>query len=83
MMRPPSDIVLDQARVREVAGVFRSRGALEGTGHALLLAGFDRSDIDVIAPPDEIRRKLGPEADVIPAEDLADVPFVPRRPSPF
>lgn len=78
-MRAPSDMVLDLARVREVTGVFHSLEALEAAGDALLLAGFDRSDVDVIAPPDEVRRKLGAAA-YIPAEDLADMPGIPRQP---
>jgi hypothetical protein len=78
-MRAPSDMVLDLARVREVTGVFHSLKAIEAAGDALLLAGFDRSDVDVIAPPDEVRRKLGAAAAYIPAEDLADVPGVPRQ----
>lgn len=78
-MRAPSDMVLDRARVREVAGVFHSLEAIEAAGDALLLAGFDHSDVDVIAPPDEVRRKLGAAAAYIPTEDLADMPGVPRQ----
>jgi hypothetical protein len=79
-MGKPADIVLDRARVREVVGVFHSWSSLKAAGDALLLAGFDRSDIDVIAPPDEVRRKLGPAAAYIVAEELADMPGVPRQP---
>jgi hypothetical protein len=79
-MRRSSDIVLDRARVREVAGVFHSLDSLEAAGDDLLRAGFDRSDVDVIAPPDEVRRKLGAASAYIPAEDLADMPGVPRQP---
>jgi hypothetical protein len=80
MMRKPDDIVLDRARVREVVGVFHSWTSLKAAGDALRLAGFDRSDIDVIAPPDEVRRKLGSAAAYIPAEEMADMPGVPRQP---
>lgn len=79
MISTPSEAVLDRARVREVTGVFHSLDSLEAAGDDLLLAGFDRSDIDVIAPPDEVRRKIGAAA-YIPAEDLADMPGVPRQP---
>jgi hypothetical protein len=41
--------VLERVRVREVAGVFRSRDALDAAVDALLLAGFDRADIDLMA----------------------------------
>jgi hypothetical protein len=79
-MRRPAEIVLDRARVREVTGVFRSLDALRAAGADLLLAGFDRSDVNVIAPPDEVRSKLGAAAAYIPAEELADMPRVPRQP---
>jgi hypothetical protein len=80
MMRKPDDIVLDRARVREVVGVFHFWTSLKAAGDALRLAGFDRSDIDVIAPPDELRRKLGSASAYIPAEEMADMPGVPRQP---
>ena len=70
MIRTPSETVLDRARVREVAGVFHALDSLEAAGDDLLRAGFDRSDVDVIAPPHEVRRKIGAAA-YIPAEDLA------------
>jgi len=79
-MRRSSEIVLDRARVREVTGVLHSLDSLEAAGDDLLRAGFDRSDVDVIAPPDEVRRKLGAASAYIPAEDLADMPGVPRQP---
>jgi hypothetical protein len=46
-----SDPVLDRERVREVAGVFYSREALDAAADKLLLSGFDRSDIDVVNSP--------------------------------
>jgi hypothetical protein len=79
-MTRSADTVLDRARVREVAGVFHSFDSLRAAGDDLLLAGFDRSDVDVIAPPDEVRRKVGAASAYIPPEDLADMPGVPRQP---
>jgi hypothetical protein len=76
-MHPSSDSVIDKIRVREVAGVFRSRDALEAAVDALFMAGFDRADVDVIAGVDAVREKLGTFH--IAAEDLADMPSVPRR----
>src|SRR5260221_8819616 len=73
-----SDTVLGWARVREVTGVFHSRGALDVAAGELLLMGFDRADIDVVASLDEIRKRLG--APYIASEELADVPRTPRRP---
>jgi hypothetical protein len=80
MMRKPDDIVLDRARVREVVGVFHSWISLKAAGDALRLAGFDHSDIDVIAPPNELRRKLRSASAYIPPEEMADMPGVPRQP---
>ncbi|MGZ3289609.1 MAG: hypothetical protein ACXU87_16385, partial [Xanthobacteraceae bacterium] len=73
-----SDAVLERARVREVTGVFRSRLALDVAAGELLLMGFDRADIDVVAGIDEIYKKLG--VPYVAPEELADVPRVPRRP---
>src|ERR1700704_3564191 len=68
---------IERIKVREAAGVFRSRDRLEAAVSALLLAGFDRADIDVLADADAVRQRL--HATYLPAEDLADVPYVPRR----
>ena len=70
--------MLERARVREVTGVFRSRLALDVAAGELLLMGFDRADIDVVAGIDEIYKKLG--VPYVAPEELADVPRVPRRP---
>ena len=73
-----SDDILEKARTREVTGVFRSRKALDATVQELLLAGYDRADIDVSTSPDELQRRLNYRS--IPPEDLADVPTAPREP---
>ena len=44
----------------------------------LLLLGFDRADVDVVAAIDEIYKKLG--VPYVAPEELADVPRTPRRP---
>src|SRR2546423_7662961 len=72
------DAVLERTKVREVAGVFRSHEALETAVDDLLLAGFERADIDVVAGPDELRERLG--APFLAAEELADIPEAPRHP---
>jgi len=76
--RNTSDTVLERARVREVTGVFHSREALDAAANELLLMGFDRADVDVVASLDEIRKRL--DVPYVAAEELADVPQVPRRP---
>ena len=73
-----SDAVLERARVREVTGVFHSREALDAAANELLLMGFDRADVNVVASLDEVHKRLG--VPYVAAEELADVPQVPRRP---
>src|SRR5262245_36668952 len=73
-----SDAVLERARICEVTGSFRSRLAMDTAAGELLLMGFDRADVDVVAGIDEIYKKLG--VPYIAAEELADVPRAPRRP---
>jgi hypothetical protein len=69
--------VLEKTKVREVAGVFHSRDALEAAVSDLTTNGFDRSDIDLMAGVDAIKQKLGTV--FVPAEELADAPRAPRR----
>lgn len=76
-MTEAADAVIDRVKVREVAGVFRSRDALDAAVEDLLLAGFDRVDIDIMASVDAVREKLG-DVYVAP-EELPDLPEVPRR----
>jgi hypothetical protein len=77
-MSKASDAILGRARVREVAGVFHSYETLDAAVEGLLLAGFDRADIDRMAPIDEVHDKVG--AVFIAPEELADVPYAPRQP---
>jgi uncharacterized membrane protein YeaQ/YmgE (transglycosylase-associated protein family) len=77
-MPGPADEILDRTRTREVTGVFHSRRALDDAAQDLLLSGFDRSDVDISASPDEVQRRLNYA--VIPPADLADVPTTPRQP---
>jgi hypothetical protein len=76
-MTEPSDRALDRVKVREVAAVFRSRDALEEAVKALLIKGFDRADIDLMASIDAVREKLG-EIYANP-EALPDLPGIPRQ----
>src|ERR1700694_5672013 len=77
-MQESSDDILEKVRTREVTGIFHSRKALDAAVQELLVAGYDRADIDVSAPPDELRGRLNYRS--IPPEDLADVPTAPREP---
>jgi hypothetical protein len=73
-----SSEVLDRRRVREVAGLFHSHERLNDAIQELLMAGFDRADIDVMGRLDAVGRRLG-FAHVAP-EELPDIPQVPRQP---
>ena len=77
-MTNASDAVIDRAKVREVTGVFHSRHALDTAANELLLTGFDRGDIDVVASLEELPKRLGPV--YVAAEELADIKEAPRRP---
>jgi hypothetical protein len=77
-MQGSADEILDKVRTREVTGVFHSRKALIAAAEDLLVAGFDRSDIDVSASLDELERRLNYSA--IASADLADIPTAPRQP---
>ena len=74
-----SSEVLERAKVREVAGLFHSRQALEDAVEDLLTNGFDRADIDQLASLDEVRKRLG--FHVVASEELADLTPTPRRPA--
>ena len=77
-MHASSDDILERVRSREVTGVFHSRKALIDAADDLLVAGFDRADIDVSAPFDELQRRLNYQS--IPPADLADIPTAARKP---
>ena len=68
--------VLERVKILEVAGVFRRRDVLDAAADALLLSGFDRADLDMVAG-DDARERLGVH---VPVKELPDVPGVPRRP---
>jgi hypothetical protein len=69
--------ILGRVKVREVAGVLRSRDVLDAAVHTLLSSGFDRADIDVVVGA-EARERLG--CAKIAAEELPDLPAAPRHP---
>jgi hypothetical protein len=77
-MHASSDDILEQVSSREVTGVFHSRKALIDAADDLLIAGFDRADIDVSASFDELQRRLNYQS--IPPADLSDMPTAARQP---
>lgn len=68
--------ILDVMTVREVVGVVDSADQLEKLVGRLLISGFDRADVDIMASRATALTKLD-EAYVDP-EQLADRPDVPR-----
>jgi hypothetical protein len=76
MNRP--EPVLERRRVREVTGVFHSRDRIDSAANDLLLAGFDRGDIDILGSLTEIPKRLGPV--YVAPEELAHVSRAPRQP---
>jgi hypothetical protein len=75
-MNRSSDTVIERVRIREVAGIFRSRDALDAAVDALLESGFDRVDI-ALSSRHAVREKLGID---VPAEEIPEIPGAPRRP---
>jgi hypothetical protein len=68
---------LEWVKVREVTGVFPSSPAVDSAVDELLLAGFDRADIDVVAGAESLRKRIGDTP--VPAVELAAKPDAPRR----
>jgi hypothetical protein len=77
-MRASPDDTLDRMRTREVTGVFHARKAFVAAAEELLVSGFDRADIDISAPANELHQRLNYVS--VSAGDLADIPIAPRRP---
>jgi hypothetical protein len=77
-MNRSADDAIERTRVREVAAVFHSHEVLEAAVEALLVAGFDRADMDRLADVDEVRKLLGPV--YVAHEELADIAQAPRQP---
>jgi hypothetical protein len=75
-MSEPVAATDERIKVREVTGILHSRHCLETAVGALLEAGFDRADIDIMAGADTIVEKLG--GIYAPAHELADLPQAPR-----
>ena len=73
-------------KVREVTGVFRSREDLEAGVDALLRAGFDRADIDLMADIETVAEKLrglyAPPVELADRRDELGV-SLPRRPAVY
>ena len=69
--------VLGRVKVREVTGIFASSIAASPAVDSLLIAGFDRADIDVVAGSGKLRDRIG--IDAAPAVELAHIPGAPRQ----
>jgi uncharacterized membrane protein YeaQ/YmgE (transglycosylase-associated protein family) len=64
-------------RIREVAGIFGARTVASPAVDELLGAGFDRGDINTLAPSEHLRGRIGDTP--VPAVDLADTPGAPQQ----
>ncbi len=62
--------------VREVVGVFHDERSLQNAVDELLVAGFDRSSLSLLASAHAVEEKLGHKYDKV--ADLEDDPSVPR-----
>src|SRR5258708_6256031 len=76
-MSGSKDTVLERVKVREVAGVFRSRDALDAAVGELMLAGLDPAGIRLMAAFKAGRGEAGRV--YIAVEELPDVPQAPRE----
>lgn len=65
-----------RSEMREVVGVFKSVDQLQAAIDDLMLSGFDRAQISVLASEDAVREKLGRE--YLPVSKLEDNPDTPR-----
>ena len=45
--------------IREAVGLFHDEGSLEAAADALMLAGFDRADLSLLAASETVERRLG------------------------
>ena len=70
------ETVVETLPVREAVGVFRTGESLRLAIDRLLTAGFDRSDIDLLGDRAAVYRRI--DAVTVPAEELADIPDIPR-----
>lgn len=64
------------AKVREAVGVFRDETSLESTVDELLVRGFDRADISLLAGQEAVERELGHRYERV--AELEDDPRAPR-----
>jgi hypothetical protein len=71
--------ILDRVKMRDAAGVFRARDAMDEAVTALLSSGFDRADIDVMVGAEARGRLQGAK---IAAWELPDLPTAPRQHEP-
>src|SRR5690606_35525505 len=53
------EAVMAKATVRDAVGVFHDEKALQAAVDELLIAGFDRSKLSLLADQDAVERKLG------------------------
>ncbi|WP_020590813.1 hypothetical protein [Kiloniella laminariae] len=75
-MSLPAKDLSHQSTVREAVGVFHTAKELEAAVDALLSAGFDRSELSLLASENSVNEKLGHRYSSV--AELEDDPDVPR-----
>jgi hypothetical protein len=70
--------VLEWTTVREVTGALPSHAMADATVDDLLLSGFDRADIDILAVGEPLRKQIGDDPGA--ALEIANVPDPPGQP---
>jgi hypothetical protein len=68
---------MTKATVREAVGVFHDEKSLQAAVDELLIAGFDRSKLSLLADQHAVEKKLGHLYDKV--SDLEEDPAVPSR----
>jgi outer membrane lipoprotein SlyB len=68
---------MTKATVRDAVGVFHDETSLQAAVDELLIAGFDRSKLSLLADQDAVEKKLGHLYEKV--ADLEEDPMVPSR----
>jgi hypothetical protein len=76
-MNRRSKTVLEKAKAREVVGILLSRKSLRESVDALLLAGFDRADLDVMGSVAQLRKAVSDAS--ISLDEIAGTRRIPKK----
>ena len=68
---------MSENAIREALGVFQSEAALQSAADELLIAGFDRADLSLLASAHAVEQKLGHAYRCV--AEIEDDPALPKR----